>query len=122
MTVRAGLLLPISAGAAWGVGFWSWSLPAPLLVRVAVTVLLVAVLSAASREGRIAAAAFALGMGISSGVLLSTEGQLISAWALVPATALVTAGLLAATLKANAGQGAGEPEPRPSIETDAPAK
>jgi hypothetical protein len=84
-----GFALALIAGAVWGVAFWSWGLPLPIPVRIATTVLLVAALAAASGAGMLAAGAYALGMGVSSGLLLALYGQLfVDWWGLVPASAL----------------------------------
>ena len=84
-----GWLLGLGAGGVWGMAFFSWGLPLPLPARAATTVLLVAALAAASRSGLLAAGAFALGMGASSGILLASGGQLIEWWSVVPAVALL---------------------------------
>ena len=86
----AGLVVSFLSGTVWGVTFWSWGLPLPIPFRVLGTVLLLTAMSAASRAGTIAAAAFALGMGASSALLLAMGGQLfVDWWALVPAGALL---------------------------------
>ena len=70
--------------------FFSWGLPLAIPMRVGVTVLLLLALAASSRAGLLAAAAFALGTGVSSALLLAAGGQLfIEWWGMVPASALM---------------------------------
>ncbi|MGH2417412.1 MAG: hypothetical protein ACRDFY_03680 [Candidatus Limnocylindria bacterium] len=78
------------AGAVWGVVLFSWGLPLPLPLRFGATVLLVTVLAASSHRGMLAAGAFALGIGVSSSLLLASSGLLFAEWwALLPAAGLV---------------------------------
>jgi len=76
------------AGGLWGVAIFSWGLPFPMELRVASTALLIVVLAASTRAGRISAATFAMGMAATSGLLLALSGQLISTWGLIPLAGL----------------------------------
>ena len=82
--------------------FFSWGLPLDMPMRIGVTALLLLALAASSRAGMLSAAAFALGTGTSSALLLAAGGQLfVEWWGLVPATALlVGVGLLGVGLLA----------------------
>lgn len=89
MRSTAGWTAAFLGGGVWGIVFFSWGLPLPIPMRVIATMLLVATLTAASRAGRLAGAAFALGMGASSALLLALSGLLFADWwFLVPAAAL----------------------------------
>jgi hypothetical protein len=105
--VRGGALIDSSAaligssaalvaGGIWGVTIFSWAFPFPMELRVASTGLLIAVMAAASRAGRVSAATFALAMAASSGLLLAASGELVSACGPVPLAALAAGVTLAA--------------------------
>jgi hypothetical protein len=86
----AGWTAAFLAGGVWGVTQFSWGLPLSLPVRYGATVLLVVTLAAASRNGRLAAGAFTLGMGASSSFLLASSGLLFADWwGVVPAAAFL---------------------------------
>ncbi len=70
---------------------FAWGLPLPLHVRIGATTLLVAALTSASREGRLAAGAFSFGFGASAAVLVASSGLLfVDLWSLLPAAGLAT--------------------------------
>jgi hypothetical protein len=86
----AGWAAGFLTGGVWGVVLFSWALPLPLPMRYAATILLVVTLAATSRNGMLAAGAFALGMGASSSLLLASSGLLLADWwGLVSAAALL---------------------------------
>ena len=94
----AGWTLACSAGAVWGVAFFSWGLPLPIPGRVAATVLLLLAMSVASRAGRLGAGAFALGMGITSAFSVIGTGELLEWWSLIPVLALAASVALHAAM------------------------
>jgi hypothetical protein len=103
----AGWGLGFLGGGVWGMAIFSWGLPFPLPVRFAATGILIAAMAAASPAGRLAAGAFALGIGTSTALLLASAGQLLSDWwGLVPGVALAAGlGLTADRLLRSTGDG-----------------
>lgn len=89
-----GWVLALLAGAVWGVAFFSWGLPLSIPARAVATLLLVGALAVASAPGRLAAGAFALGMGVSSSFVVLLSGDLFEWWMLVPVIALLGAAVL----------------------------
>ena len=80
MLAASGWAAAFLAGGVWGVVLFSWGLPLPLPVRLGGTVLLVTVMAASSRQGTLAAGAFAFGIGVSSSILLAASGLLLAEW------------------------------------------
>jgi hypothetical protein len=98
-----GWLLAFLAGGIWGVAFFSWGLPLPLAERIALTAFIVVALTIASRAGLLAAAAFCLGMGATSSVVIVSSGLgTVEWWALVPVAGLAAGMVLASVARGDA--------------------